>query len=152
MTAIRHVARSGFKIPAIFLAVLYSMFVSACSIPIFEKPGCAEARDSVKQFYSFHFGNGMTPSEENLLQRKIYLTDELFGSLSQAPLTRVDYFTASENYPRAFRVGACEANAPNNPTFRVLLFWRDDTKSEQKEIRVEMLKPGSRWLINKVSK
>lgn len=122
----------------------------ACSIPNLEKPECTESRDAVKQFYSFHFGNDMRPSPENLKFREKFLTKELFDSLSRRPESPVDYFTATENYPKAFRLGSCEVGSPEGTSLQVLLFWRDDTKSEQKEVTVEAVKTNNKWLINKV--
>jgi len=31
-----------------------------------------------------------------------------------------------------------------------VLFWRDDTRNEQREIRVETIKQNDQWLINKI--
>ena len=46
-------------------------------MPNLEKPECGEAREAVKQFYSFHFDNGMKPLLENLKLREKFLTVEL---------------------------------------------------------------------------
>ena len=129
----------------------FVLLFSSCSIPVLETRDCSEARDVVKQFYSFHVGNDMTPSTAHLSERRRFLTAELFESLSKLAVTRFDRFTASENYPKAFRVGECRIEAANSAAIQVLLFWRDDTKSEQKELTVNVVKQDSKWLINKVS-
>jgi hypothetical protein len=129
----------------------FCFLLSSCSIPSLEKPQCTAARDVVKRFYSFHFGNDMHPSPENLKPREQFLTSELIQTLLTSSETTRDYFTATDNYPKAFRVGACTTDADNNATLQVLLLWRDDTKSEQKEVHVEAVKAGDTWLINKVS-
>jgi hypothetical protein len=124
----------------------------ACSIPSLEKPQCTTARDTVKRFYSFHFGNDMRPSPENLKAREQFLTSDLVKALSSASTeTSKDYFTATDNYPKAFRVGLCTSDSDDKATLQVLLLWRDDTKNEQKEVHVETVKTGDAWLINKVS-
>ena len=37
------------------------------------------------------------------------------------------------------------------PAFEVLLFWKDDTRSEQREISVEAVKKNDVWLIDNVA-
>ena len=131
------------------VAILF--FATACSVPNLEEPQCTVARDTVKRFYSFHFGNDMHPSPENLKAREQFLTSELISTLSASTETAKDYFTATENYPKAFRVGECTSGSDDKATFQVLLLWRDDTKSEQKEVHVETVKAGDKWLINNVA-
>ncbi len=137
--------------------VLRSLFIGmaflavGCSLPNLEAPQCTEARDTVKRFYSFHFGSDMSSTPENLRSRKAFLTPELIEELAGSNETVSDYFTATENYPRAFRVGECSTNSAEKSTFQVLLLWRDETRSDQKEVLVETVKLGDKWLINKVS-
>jgi hypothetical protein len=92
----------------------------------------------------------MHPSAENLKTREQFLTSELIGTLSGSTETAKDYFTATENYPKAFRVGSCTSESDDKAILQVVLLWRDDTKSEQKEVKVETVKTGDKWLINKV--
>jgi len=157
MRAVSHRAHREFKnrvrsfFSVVSVACLFLFLFSSCSIPSLEKPQCTEARDAVKRFYSFHFGNDMHPSPENLKAREQFLTRELIKVLSASSETSRDYFTATENYPKAFRVGSCSSDSNDKVTLQVLLLWRDDTKSEQKEVHVETVKTGDAWLINKVS-
>ena len=123
----------------------------SCSLPNLEKPQCTAARDTVKRFYSFHFGNDMHPSLENLKARGAFLTSELVSALSASNESAKDYFTATDNYPRAFRVGSCTTDSDNSATLQVVLLWRDETKTEQKEVHVETRRVEDKWLINKVS-
>ena len=122
-----------------------------CSVPNLETPECVAARDTVKRFYSYHFGNDMHRSPENVQARKDFLSPELFASLSASKGETNDYFTDTSNYPKAFRVGACKNDGSEHATFQVLFFWRDDTSNEQKEVRVETVRSNGAWLINKVS-
>ncbi len=131
-------------------SVAIFFFALACSVPSLEKPQCVAARDTVKRFYSFHFGNDMHPSADNLKAREQFLTSELISSLSASTETAKDYFTATEDYPKAFRVGECISGSDDKVILQVLLLWRDDTKSEQKEVHVETVKVSDKWLINKV--
>lgn len=132
--------------------ILAALFVSSCSVPNLDDPQCAEARPEVRQFYSFHFGNDMKPSADNLKQREKFLTPDLIKTLSASNETKVDYFTATDDYPKAFRIGTCKVVSPSQTEFQILLFWRDDTRSEQREIKVETIKQDARWLIDKVLK
>lgn len=130
-------------------AFLFAAF-SGCSIPNLEAPECSDSRDAVKRFYSFHFAHDMAHTPENLSQRKPYLTDRLFNSLWAATSIPGDHFTASSEFPKAFRVGECKVQSPEKTTFQVLMLWHDDTSSDQKEIAVEMLKQGDKWLVDSV--
>ncbi len=157
MKSIRHRAhrelRDCFKFFVSYFSVCsvaVVFFAPACSLPSLEKPQCAAARDTVKRFYSFHFGNDMHPSPENLKAREQFLTSELVSTLSASTETAKDYFTATETYPKAFRVGSCTSDSDDKATLQVLLLWRDDTKNEQKEVHAKTVKIGDKWLINKV--
>ena len=122
----------------------------SCSVPNLEVPECAQSRVAVKQFYSFHFGNDMRPSPENLKQREKFLTGDLIKTLSASNETAVDYFTATSDYPKAFRIGTCTIAAPGKADLQIVLFWRDDNRSEQKEVIVQTIRQNDTWLIDKV--
>jgi hypothetical protein len=92
----------------------------------------------------------MKPSGENLQLREKFLTDELEQNLAVQTDDATDYFTATNDYPKAFRVGGCEVVEPNKTVFEVVLFWKDDTRNEQREIKVETVRQNNKWLINKV--
>lgn len=134
----------------LFCLLLFYFCLSSCSIPSLEKPECAQARDAVKQFYSFHFGNDMHPTAENLKARERFLTNDLFQTLSKSAGS-TDYFTASDEPPKTFKIGKCEAPQPDKANVQVQVYWRDDAKTVQKEVNVEAVKTGDTWLINKVS-
>jgi hypothetical protein len=145
---------SKFKVQSLKLFCLFVsvFFVDSCglSIPNLEQTECSQARIRVKEFYSFHFGNDMKPSDENLRARERFLTEDLTGQMRQQALENQDYFTQTDDYPKAFSVGKCEVVSPEKTVFNVLLFWRDDTRTEQREIKVEAVKQNDIWLINKV--
>ena len=132
--------------------IFLSFSVSSCgvSIPNLEPTECIESRNTVKEFYSFHFGNEMKPSVENLQRREKFLSPELINQLSRINSETIDYFTQTENYPKAFSVGACEVISPEKTNFNILLFWKDGARSEQRPLRVEVTKSDKDWLINKV--
>ena len=138
-----------------YLCFLLSLS-AACSIPNLEKPECTAARQTVKDFYSYHFGSDMRFTPENFEPRKRFLTAELINNLS--PLAAGggaggrDPFTLTDDLPRAFRVGGCTVlEADKRADFGVLLFWRTDTRTEERQIKVEAIKQNDRWLIDKVS-
>lgn len=129
---------------------LFALVLSACSIPNLEPPECSASRQTVREFYSFHFGNDMNFSQENLEKRKEFLTLEFTASLETKEAADDVFTTGSTDFPKAFRVGECTVASPEKTIFQVVLFWRDDTRSEQKEIKVEALKRENGWLINRV--
>ncbi len=93
----------------------------------------------------------MAPTKDNLFARKRFLTDRLFDSLWAATAVGGDHFTSTSDYPKAFRVGECKAVNAEKTVFQVLLLWKDDKRSEQKEIAVDMVKQGDEWLVDSVS-
>ncbi len=138
----------------LFFCLLPSVFyllLSCGSVPNLEPPECTDSRIAVKEFYSYHFGNEMKFSEENLKKREKFLTPELFESL-QSLQTENDVFTTNNtDFAKAFRVGKCEVSDSAKTSIEVLLFWKTDTRSEQKAIHVEVVKQNDKWLINKIT-
>ena len=114
-----------------------------------EPQQCTPARDAVKRFYSFYLDADMN-SVESAMARSSYLTNELSSQLA-GPRGKIDYFTASETLPKAFKVGGCTSDAADSAKLDVVLFWSDDAGNAQKEIKVEILNRFDKWLINKVS-
>lgn len=134
--------------------LLSAIFLMGCSLPNLEEPDCTKARDVVREFYSFHFGNDMRPTKENLKLREKYLTPDLLSRLLGTvggDVTK-DYFTDAEDLPKAFRVGECKVVAPaERVRFKVLLFWKNDFASEQKHIFATAKKVNDKWLIDDVA-
>ena len=129
---------------------LWLIISTACSVPNLESAECTAARNAVREFYSFHFGSDMKPTAENLKLREKFLTDELRRHLEQQKDPSRDYFTQTDDYPKAFRVGECRAEGENKTFLEILLFWKDEKRSEQKEIQVEAVKVNNNWLVNRV--
>lgn len=138
------------KTGSLTIVWLFLVMSAACSIPNLETAECIEARPAVREFYSFHFGNEMEFSPESLRLRERFLTPELIKKLSEPGISG-DPFTIGEGeLPRAFRAGRCEAAGDERVTFDILMFWKDDERSEQKNVEVELKKTGDRWLIDDI--
>ncbi|CAN5572486.1 hypothetical protein BH18ACI1_BH18ACI1_18560 [soil metagenome] len=136
----------------IAFCILHFAFLIGCSIPNWEKPECAEARNTVRELYSYHFGNDMKFTKENLGRREKFLSKDLKQKLENQPESAADYFTATEDYPKAFRIGGCEVVEPDKKiSIQVLLFWKSDTRSQQREIYVEVVKENNNWLVNGIN-
>lgn len=144
---------SNFKIQdLLFIFLLLQLgLLAGCSQPVLESPECVDSRDAVKRFYSFHVGNDMTPSAENLGKRKKFLSDALKKKLTENTDSKTDYFTQTADYPKAFRVGKCETAGDDRASFEILLFWRTDEKDSQREIDVEVVRENDNWQISRVS-
>jgi hypothetical protein len=147
--------RRTVKLPvsALLYALLcfnWALFGGACSVPVLESQECIEARQTLKEFYSIHFDGDMHFSAENLKLKERFLTNELAASVRDSP-PDIDVFTVkSDDLPKAFRIGNCRAVAPDRAVFEVLLFWKTDTRSEQRGIEVETVKRNEQWLINNI--
>lgn len=137
----------------LFASVLaFAVFLAGCSIPNLEPADCTDARNVVREFYSFHFGNDMAFSNENLMLRKRFLSPEFVARLSETPQT-FDPFTQTSDTPKAFRVGECKVvEAGKRTNFEILLFWKDDKRSEQQSIHADAVKVNDAWLVDNVTK
>ena len=146
---------ASFKLLTKTCILLAAFSLLSCSVPNLEEVDCREARDVIREFYSLHFGNDRQPSAENLRLREKYLTSRLKGDLNDAVAALpegTDYFTATTDFPKAFRVGECQSAQPGQPVlFNVLLFWKDDERTEQKHILVTLKKEDDAWRIDSVS-
>ena len=137
-------------IPAYCLLLIAYCSFAACSVPNLEPPECDEARDVVREFYSLHFGSDMGFSAEGLEKKKIYLTPRLYESLKDSAQA-VDPFTRTSDPPKAFRAGECRVIDPGKRVaFNMLLFWKTDTRSEQRSINVTTAKVDGAWRIDSV--
>ena len=92
----------------------------ACSVPNLETPACVESRDIVREFYSFHFGNGLAFSPESLRQRERFLTSGFSSRLATQPEGPDPFTTGTTDFPKAFRVGECNEKAPDKTVFEGL--------------------------------
>ena len=133
----------------LFCLLLTACGSLGCSMPNLEKPECTQARQTLREFYSLHFANDMKPSEDYLKKREKYLTDDWKFFVSKNLPDKRDYFTSTEDYPKAFRIGECAVSAPDKTVFQVVFFWKDDTRTEQRETKVEVIKENGNWLINR---
>ncbi|MGB7070194.1 MAG: hypothetical protein WBD22_11930 [Pyrinomonadaceae bacterium] len=136
---------------SLFVWIVFTVVIlAACSVPNLEPAECTASREAVRRFYSFHIGNDMVPSAANLEMRAEFITAELHDQLLRKASVTRDYFTDSEEYPRAFSDGACSVVTAEKTVHDVLLLWKDDTTSRQNKVKVEAVKVGSNWLINRV--
>jgi hypothetical protein len=142
---------AGFRRLRLVCLLLTAYCSLGCSVPNLETPACVESRDIVREFYSFHFGNGLAFSPESLKQRERFLTPGFSSRLATQHEGADPFTTGTTDFPKAFRVGECKETAPDKTVFEVLLFWRDDSRTEQKTIRVEAGKSGDKWLIDSVN-
>lgn len=124
--------------------------LAGCSLPTLEVPECAQARVTAKEFYSYHFGNEMKFSEAALKPREKFLTPRLAADVRSAAADSDPFTTDSGDIPKAFRIGGCEKLSETAVRIEVLLFWRDDQRSEERRIYIEVVESGSKWLIDKI--
>ena len=134
------------------LALLVSFGATACSIPNLESPACTESKNAVREFYSYHFGNDMKFSADGLKAREKFLSPDFAASLAGSKEGTDPFTTGSDDIPKAFRVGECREISPEQTESTVLLFWRDDDRTEQREIKVETVDRNDSWVVNKVSR
>ena len=137
----------------LFYCLLLAAYCSlSCSVPNLEKPECTKARQTLKELYSFHFGNDMKFTKENLQTREKFLSEQLKLKLGTQPDSAKDYFTATDSYPKTFRVGVCKITEPEKKVeAQILLFWREGEKTEQREVKAEVINENDKWLVSSVS-
>ena len=132
-----------------------ALCITSCSLPTLESQQCNDASLAVKQFYSFHFGNDMTPTVDNLKASERFLTPQLFSSLATASGDKTDYFTRSDVYPKTFKIGRCESPDAEHANVQVQVYWLQEHGSTkdttQRSLQVSTVKTGNDWLINDVA-
>jgi hypothetical protein len=134
---------------AVFFCLLLTAYCQlSCSIPNMESQQCSEARDSVKEFYSWYLG---TDAEQRKKQPEIYKKYIAERSQLNASGAGIDPFFNSETAPTTFKIGQCEAVDDSHTNIQVQLYWRySEQKVDQKELYVDTIKNGDRWQIEKI--
>lgn len=140
------------RILQLLILVSAAVFVAACSIPTLESPACTESKNAVREFYSYHFGNEMKFSAQGLKQRAKFLTPEFAEAVGGSPENTDPFTTGTDDLPKAFRVGECKEISPEKTQISMLIFWRDETRTEQREIKIEAIDKNDSWLVNNISK
>jgi hypothetical protein len=144
--------KTSFFLRSLCLFAAIAFCISGCSIPNLEDPACTEARTAVREFYSFHFGNDMRVSDDNLKKRERFLTPRFFREISNEQEGTDPFTTGTTEFPKAFRVGECREISPDQAEFQVILFWRDDVRSEEREINAAVVKQEGKWLLDSVTR
>lgn len=134
----------------LFCVLNFAFSIQSCRLYSLEPIECTEARVAAKQFYSFHFGNEMRPSSENLRARERFLTPRYFTALIASGEGSLDQFTLTENYPKSFKIGECRADTPTNVDLQIQLYWKDDYTTVQQEVVANMVKESGKWLLDGV--
>ena len=140
------------RLAATFFLIFAACGSLACSIPNLETPACVDSRNALREFYSFHFGNSMTFSPEDLKKRERFLTPEFAGRLSGSQEGTDPLTTGDADLPKAFRADACRETSPEETAHDVVLYWKDDTRTEERKINVRMTKRGDAWLVSDIAR
>jgi hypothetical protein len=137
------------RIGVVSCLLLSAFCVLSCSVPNLEPRECTASRDTVREFYSSYIATTPGDREDSpaMFQRFVSRSFER-GDPKRG---EADPFVLTNEFPKAFRVGECTVLEENKRTsFQVLLFWKDDVRSEQRAINVETENEGDRWLIRSV--
>ena len=126
--------------------------LAGCSIPNLQSASCVDSRNTLREFYSFHFGNNMLFSQEDLKLRERFLTAEFAEKMRGSREGTDPFTTATDDVPKAFRAGECREVSPERTVVEVVLFWKDDHRSEERKIDVEMAKRGGAWLVDGIAR
>ncbi len=128
------------------------MLFSACGVPNLEPAECIESRTALREFYSFHFGNEMKFSPDGLAQRERFLTPSLMNEMRAAAIDTDPFTSGNTDLPKTFRVGECRVPEPGRTRFDLLIFWKDDVRSEQRKLEVDMVKTDRGWLVDRIKR
>ena len=117
-----------------------------CRVPTLESPQCSEAADQIKEFYSWYLGTDreMRNKQSEVSSRFVspgFQTDVAEGT---------DPFFRSTSPPTTFKIGKCESMNETRGKIQVQLYWRLESRTDQKEVYADIQKSGDRWLIEKV--
>ena len=138
--------RPSLEMAIVCLLLLTGSFQLACSIPNLEGQQCTEARDAVREFYSWYMG-----TDAEMRQKQIDVFNRYVApNFHSAAGPDSDPFYLSQTTPTTFKIGKCEQKDDSQVTVQVQLYWRQDGKTDQKEVYAEVKKATSGWLIDKV--
>lgn len=126
------------------------MLFFGCGVPNLDPPECSASRVTIREFYSLHFAGNMEVSEERLSEYGRYLSKNAIESARNAAPGTDPFTTGDADFPKAFRPGECRVVAPDRTEFDLLLFWRDDARSEQRTIKVETVQSSGGWQIDTI--
>jgi hypothetical protein len=122
----------------------------------------AAGEQAVKSFYSYHFAHDRGFLRANVVQRRRWLSPELYRLLlnefsreaafrkahpDEVPFITGDPFTDTQEYPDTFAVGV--AVVSGNTARVPVTFGRRDA-AEKRTLQIELRKQGGRWLIHDV--
>ena len=93
----------------------------------------------------------MTFSQQDLKARERFLTPEFAARLAGSQEGTDPFTTGTSDIPKAFRAGECRIVSQDRTAFEVVLYWKDDERTEERKINVEMAKRGDTWLVDKVT-
>lgn len=152
-SGIKRLVESAYRLnPPLHLLLFLALATTACTVPSLESPACTESKNAVREFYSYHFANEIKFSSDGLKHRERFLTPEFATAAANSSEGTDPFTTGSDDIPKAFRVGECHEISPERTESSVLLFWRSDDRTEQREIKVEAVDKNDTWLVNKVSR
>jgi hypothetical protein len=126
-----------------------TLLTSSCglSIPNLEDQQCSTARDATREFYSWYLG---TDADTRAKQKDIH-DRYVSPAFSSDAVSGIDPFLLSDTAPTTFKIGKCEQMDDSHVNMQVQLYWRHDSKTDQKEVYAEMTKNnGDNWMIDKV--
>lgn len=136
----------------IIFTALLTAGCSSISVPSLEDPSCTAARETARSFYSLHFGGDLKPTADSIKARSTGLTEEFGARLQAENPQKVDPFTLTEDYPRAFKLGGCEAETDGGVVLEIQLFWRDENVTKQESVNAIMIEKNGRWLIDDIER
>lgn len=138
LTAVRQVIITGL--------VLSIVGLGGCSIPNLEGEQCTQARDAVREFYFWYLGTDASVREK---QRDFY-DRYIAPSFRSVAGQDLDPFFLSGTAPTTLKIGKCEMKDDSHVTMQVQLYWRQEGKTEQKEVYADVIKVAGKWLIDRV--
>jgi hypothetical protein len=101
----------------------------------------------VKDFYSWYLG---TDAKTRAQQETTY--DRFIASDFQTSVSDdLDPFFLSPTTPTTFKIGKCDVDSETRVSIQVQLYWRYESKTDQKEVYAEVFRTGDKWLIYKVA-
>lgn len=138
-----------------FCLLAFAFSLLGCgSIPNLESPECTQARDSVRQFYSWYFG---TDAEQRAKQPEIIrkfmaasFVPYKVGGIEREP----DPYTMTRSMPTTFKLAQCKASGPESVYLKVQFLWKPGESGENGEmvrlVHLQIVKDAESWKISSI--
>lgn len=157
-----------FVVLNIFLVI--ALAFGSCQIPQIEDARCTASRETARKFFAQHLQDTsrqaftrealtslekfLTPEFYQVMQKdfdrheKMIRDNPLENMPNRVAFANADPITGPHPLPTGYKVGECKTEGDFYAIHAVQMFWTNDDRPLQRELKVKIEKRGDQWLIS----